>query len=172
MNRSASNKTLLLAASLLILATITRLTVHPFNMTAIGALALFAGARISNRTWAYLLPVTALLVSDLFLGFHPTMLPIYACFLFTVWLGRTLAPDASAFRIATTSMLGSVVFYLLTNLPFFYPGMYSFDLAGALESYSAALPFFRNQLFGDLLYSGLLFGAYGVAVRMPYFRVN
>jgi hypothetical protein len=34
-----------------------------------------------------------------------------------------------------------------------------------MESYIAALPFFRNSLIGDLLYTGALFGAYEVAVR-------
>ena len=41
---------------------------------------------------------------------------------------------------------------------------YEKSLAGLLESYTLALPFFRNTLLGDLFYSAVLFGAYEAVV--------
>jgi hypothetical protein len=172
MFQNERNRNAVIVGVLILLAAFTRLVVHPFNMTAIGALALFSGARMSYRNLSYLVPVSAMLVSDLFIGLHPTMLPVYACFVFSVAVGRWFSSGASALKIAFSSVFCSAVFYLVTNLPFFYPGMYSFDLQGALQSYTAALPFFRNQLFGDLFYTGLLFGLYRFAIRIPALSVR
>jgi hypothetical protein len=155
----------MIAGILVLFAAFSRLTVHPFNMTAIGAIALFSGARIPQRGLAYLIPLIALFLSDLFIGLHEGMIIVYACFLFSVFLGRQLPSGASPVRIAFTSVLGSLVFYLVTNLPFFYPGMYTPDFTGAFQSYTAALPFFRNQLMGDLVFTGALFAVYGWANR-------
>lgn len=166
MNHTAKNKQLLIAGFLVLFAAFTRLTVHPFNMTAIGAIALFSGARLPQRSLAYLVPLIALFLSDLYIGLHDGMIPVYCCFLFSVLLGRQLSENSSPLRIGATSVLGSLVFYLVTNLPFFYPGMYTPDLAGALQSYAAALPFFRNQLLGDLVFTGLLFSIHSWATRL------
>ncbi|MFM2206791.1 MAG: hypothetical protein RL213_766 [Bacteroidota bacterium] len=172
MFQNERNRNVIIAGLLVLLAAYTRLISHPFNMTAIGALALFSGARMGNRYLSYLVPVSALLVSDLIIGLHPTMFPVYACFLLTVAVGRRLSAETNALKIAASSVFCSTVFYLVTNLPFFYPGMYSFDLQGALQSYTAALPFYRNQLLGDLFYTGLLFGLYRFAVRIPALLVR
>jgi hypothetical protein len=37
--------------------------------------------------------------------------------------------------------------------------LYPKTTAGLVDCYVAAIPFFRNMLLGDLLYSALLFGA-------------
>lgn len=140
----------------------TRLIPHPFNFTAIGAMALFSGAVIRDRRLAYLIPFAAMFLSDVVLGLHPTLLPVYLCFAFSVWLGRTMNASGSVGRVVLSSLLGSLSFYLVTNLPVFYPGVYDSSLNGLVQSYTAALPFFRNQLVGDLFYSGALFGSYAV----------
>src|SRR5690606_10177970 len=51
-------------------AAATRLLPHPPNVTAITALALFGGAHFSDRRLAIGVPLLALLVSDLALGFY------------------------------------------------------------------------------------------------------
>src|SRR3989338_8337603 len=59
------------------------------------------------------------------------------------------------------SLVGSVIFYLITNFAFFYStSMYSHDLAGVMASYINAIPFFRNTILGDLFYTTIFFGSY------------
>jgi hypothetical protein len=59
-----------------------------------------------------------------------------------------------------------MLFFILTNLGVWaLTPLYPKTLSGLSECYVAALPFFRNTLAGDLLYSGLLFGGLAMAER-------
>lgn len=84
------NNTLLLAAGLLIIAAaFTRLFPHYQNFTAIGAMAVFGGSVIKDKKLAFVLPLGALLLSDICLqlftstkGFYGTsQYFVYAAFL-------------------------------------------------------------------------------------------
>ena len=149
-------------ALLLIAAAITRLVPHPFNFTAVGAMALFGGAVIQDRRIAYLLPLLVMLVTDFILGVHASMVPVYACFMFTVFLGTLIRNKQNPLTVTTCSIFSSVIFFAVTNLPIVYAdiSLYPLTWKGTIESYTAALPFFGNQLAGDLFYNGLLFGCY------------
>ena len=61
-----------LIAVVLVLA-FTRLIPHPPNVVPIAAMALFAGAFFSNRMLAYLVPLAAMIISDVIIGFHSTV---------------------------------------------------------------------------------------------------
>ena len=64
--------------AVLVLTALMRIAPHPLNFTPAGALALFAGAHILNRRLAYLVPLSALLLRDLMVGFH-IMMPAGLC---------------------------------------------------------------------------------------------
>lgn len=72
-------------------------------------------------------------------------------------------------NVILASFISASVFYLITNFAFFYPAtMYPRNIEGILASYTAALPFFRNMLVGNLVYSAVLFGSfYLLAKRFP-----
>ena len=66
------------------------------------------------------------------------------------------------------AVLGATQFYLLTNFAVWLGGdgaTYPKTVAGLLQCYVAGLPFYRNMLLGNLLYSGLFFGLYALALR-------
>lgn len=150
------------AVGLIAFAAISRfLPNHPYNFTAIGAMALFAGTAFSDKRMAYLLPIFVMALTDLYFGFHFSILPVYMCFAITVFLG-TRIKEIKLRSVIGMSLLSSFLFFLITNLPFWYAdlSLYTLDLKGTLESYYMALPFFRNQLLGDLFYNGILFGIY------------
>ena len=54
-----------LLSTLIVLPAAMRVFDHPWNFVPIGALALFAGAYFRDRTWAFVVPLGAMLVSDL-----------------------------------------------------------------------------------------------------------
>lgn len=147
--------------ALIAFAAASRFIPHPFNFTAMGAMALFAGSTLSDKRVAFLLPVIAMALTDLYFGFHFSILPVYLCFAFIVWLG-TKNHSPGPWRIAGLSLTSSIVFFLITNLPFWYANLslYSLDLKGTITSYTMALPFFGNQIAGDLFYNSVLFGSY------------
>ena len=157
------NKNLNLAVFILIViaAIASRFIPHPFNFTAVGAVALFSGAVMSDKRFAYLVPLIILFISDLILKFHFSMVPVYGCFAITVWIGSMLK-QTRWYSIAGASLISSVIFFLITNLPFWYLDLqlYPMTISGTLESYKMALPFFRNQVLGDLFFNALLFGIY------------
>jgi hypothetical protein len=150
------------ALILILFAAATRFIPGTNNFTAVGAMALFSGAVFRNKKYAFLLPIIAMFMSDIFLGFHFGLVPVYACFAFTVWMGCVIRNKISFTNVLLMSLLCSVVFYLITNLPFWYTDiqLYPNTLQGTFESYTNALPFFRNQLAGDLFYNALLFSLY------------
>jgi len=166
-----NQKQYLVIGLLVVFAIITRLIPHPFNFTAIGALALFSGAVIKNKRLAFLIPVAAMLVTDAMIGFHASMIPVYLCFIATVWIGMKMIKQINVASVPAASITSSVLFFLVTNLPFWYVdiSLYPLTWQGMMESYTAAIPFFGNQIAGDLFYSAVLFGAYSM-LRQRFFE--
>lgn len=146
---------------MVLVAAFSRLIPHPWNFTAIGAMALFGGAYFPSKKQSLFIPIAALILSDLVLGFHETMLFVYGAFLATVLIGWTLREERSVLKIGTLSLVTSAVFFLVSNLGvWIMQSMYAKTWAGLVECYVAAIPFFGNQIGGDLFFAAILFGAY------------
>ena len=144
-----------------------RLLPHPPNFSPIAAIALFSGAYLPNRAIAFVAPIAALLLSDLFLGFYPELLFVYLSVAATVLIGWAVAKRKTALTIAAAAVAGSLLFYLVTNfgvwlLMDYYPK----TAAGLVACYVAAIPFFQNTLAGDLAFAALLFGGFALAERL------
>jgi Family of unknown function (DUF6580) len=75
-------------------------------------------------------------------------------------------------NIAVAALASSVLFFLLTNLGVWATsGLYPFTMVGLVACYAAALPFFRNMLAGDFLYTLALFGGFAtMEYLMPALR--
>ncbi|HYK76446.1 MAG TPA: DUF6580 family putative transport protein, partial [Daejeonella sp.] len=113
---------------------------HMWNFTAVGALAIFSGAQFNNRSLAFIMPLAAMAVSDLFIGNGFSLL-VYAGFLAMVLCGFLIRRKVTITNIALSSIAGALVFYLTTNFAFFYPlSTYQHNLSGVIASYIAALP--------------------------------
>jgi hypothetical protein len=106
------------AVGVAVFAGLVRLIPHPHNLTPVGALGLFAGARLRSG-WAFAVPLAVMAGSDLLLwwisGYAPFNWFVYGSFLLTVLLGRLLLRNAGAGRIALVSVASSLQFFLLTN---------------------------------------------------------
>lgn len=141
---------------------VLRVVPHAANFTPIGAIALFGGTYL-NKKYALLVPLIAMAVSDVFIGFDSleSRLVVYGSILAAGAMGLWLRTRKNVYTITGAAIASSVIFFLVTNLPVFYPAsMYPHTWAGALASYTNALPFFRNSLMGDLVYTAALFGGY------------
>jgi hypothetical protein len=156
----------ILAATMVVLAAAVRIAPHPVNSTPIGAMALFAGAMFRDRRVALLFPLAALFAGDLFVGFHRLMPVVYASFLLNVLIGTWLASRRSVPRIGGAVLLGSLQFFLITNLAVWqFLGTFPHTFAGLGACYLAGLPLFGNTLGGDALYAALFFGFFALAER-------
>jgi vitamin B12 transporter len=149
---------------LVLLGALSRLIPHPPNFAALGAVALYAGARLPGR-WAWSVPLAAMALSDLFLDFGTgrravsvSRVVIYATFAAVVFVGRWAREKASPARLAALSVSASLLFFLTSNLVVCAGDpMYPKTPAGLLLCYAAAIPFFWNTLAADLLGTALLF---------------
>lgn len=145
---------------IIVFAVILRLLPHPPNFAPIAAMALFGGAYLDKK-YALIVPLLAMLISDLFLGLHQTMVFVYGSFLLTGLIGLWLKKHKSLKNILLATISSSILFFLITNFGVwlvwdFYPK----DFYGLIQSYILATPFFRNTILGDLFYTGLFFGSY------------
>lgn len=142
---------------------------HTWNFTAVGALAIFAGAQFSDKRLAFIMPLAAMALSDLLFLNNGFSLVVYTGFIVMVACGFLIRNKVNTMNVILASFISASVFYLITNFAFFYPAtMYPRNIEGILASYTAALPFFRNMLVGNLVYSAVLFGSfYLLAKRFP-----
>jgi hypothetical protein len=68
--------------------------------------------------------------------------------------------------VAAGILAGSTLFFLVTNFACWAGyGLYPHTLEGVVQSYVAALPFYRWTLLGDACYATVLFGGLALAER-------
>lgn len=138
-----------------------RLMPHLPNVSPVAAMALFGGAYFSDKRLAMIVPMLALLLSDLFLGLHQTMIFVYAGFAITVVLGMWLQHHISVVNTALAAVIASVIFFLLTNMGVWLTStLYPASVEGLMQACVAGIPFFQNSLLGNLVFTALIFGGY------------
>lgn len=153
-------------AGMILLAAMSRLVAHPWNLTPITGMALFAGAHFSSRKAAMLIPLAALFLSDCILGFYSTMTFTYLSFGLIVLLGHGLRGHISFTRVTAASLMGSILFFVVTNFAHWaFTAQYPKSFQGLAACFTMAIPFFRNAILGDAFYSALLFGSFTLAER-------
>ena len=161
-----------LIGGIVIFGALLRLVPHWPNFTPIAAMALFGGAYIKKKHLAFLVPVAALLISDLFLGFHKWMIAVYVSFALVVGIGMLLRNRVRMGSVLLATVSASLLFFIITNFAVwigspFYPQ----NMAGLLESYTLAIPFLNNGILGDLFFSTVFFGGFYLAQqRYPALR--
>lgn len=174
--RAIRRTTMILAAWLILSGVVLRVLRHyglidlPPNFAPVSALAMFAAVTLPRR-WALAVPVTLMFLSDWLIGWYnlPIMLTVYASFGVSTLIGFWLKRRVTIGRVIGSSVVGSVFFFLATNAADWGFGTwYAHTPAGLMQAYAAGLPFFRNTVLGDLVYTGLAFGVYGAV--MVYFR--
>lgn len=160
------NPRFLALVAIILAAAASRLIPHPPNLTPVTAVALFAGAQFADKRLAFLVPLSALLASDPMLGFYPHMEIVYLSFASIVCIGFWLQARRTPAPIAGAALASSLLFFAITNFGVWAFGpLYPKSLDGLIACYVAAIPFFRNMLLGDLLYTALLFGGFALLER-------
>jgi len=162
MNWKTISPRFIFITSAIVLAAVSRLMPHFPNFAPIAAMALFGGACYSNRTMAFLLPLLAMLLSDIFIGFHNTLVYVYAGFIVTTFIGIQLK-NTKVHSIAIGSLLSSVLFFIITNFGVWAAGGGLNSGTGLVNTYVLGIPFFGATMLGDLFYNGILFGAFYLA---------
>jgi hypothetical protein len=175
----------LVLAGLIFVAALTRLLPHPPNFSPVEAIALFGGAYFASRQWAAIVPMLAMLVSDVALGVmhggdYATYLggasfwSVYACIGLSVLLGLRLRGRVTGARVLQYTVIGSLVFFAMTNFAAWLSDpMYPRTAGGLAAAYIAGIPFYRWTLLGTMTYGAILFGGFSLLRhRLPALRAQ
>lgn len=153
------------ALVLLAIGVLFRLLPHTANFAPVGAIALFGGAVLSARL-AWWLPVAIMIISDLVLGLHGTILFTWGGFLLVALFGMTLRNTNNWVRIPFGALGAATIFFIVSNFGVWVEGkLYPHTWQGLIDCFVMAIPFFKISLVADLLFSTALFGAYALATR-------
>lgn len=142
---------------LVFIGIVGRLIPHLPNMTALGAIALKGRERFGYA--GLLIPIAAMLLSDIVIGFYDwrILISVYASYILFGTLGSLLR-HASPFKTSLIATLGSILFFLITNAAVWaFSPLYPHTTGGLLACYIAAVPFLASMLLGDIVYSVALF---------------
>ncbi|MBL1294356.1 MAG: hypothetical protein COB61_010865 [Thiotrichales bacterium] len=159
--------------AIILFAVFSRILPHPPNFTAIGAMALFAGAFLPFAI-AWFIPIVAMVISDLVIN-NTVYAELYNQFVWVTpgaaWsmlavaliavLGSKMLAKVSFMRVFGAGFFAALIFFLVSNIgPWLTLDIYPNTLSGLMAAYVAAIPFFGNTLLGNLFFCMLLFGGF------------
>jgi hypothetical protein len=170
--KTTTKQNILAASAIILLGAVSRFIPHPFNFTPIGAMALFGGASINRKQFAFIIPVAALLISNCLFelqsagsGFNAQLIWVYGSMLLITGMGLLLRNRDHKQSLLLASLTGSVLFFLITNFGVWFAGFYGAGFSGLMNCYVAGVPFFGGTLVGDLFYNAVFFGAFALYER-------
>jgi len=150
-----------------VIATALHLVPHPFGVSPVGAMALYAGALGAPRSgWA--VPMLPLFGAGLLFGFYD---PVVMAFVFggialSTFAGRWLLRGERGYRrFAAAILLGATVFFLVSNFAVWLVGMYPPTLAGLVACYVNGLPYLGQAMLVDAAFCFVLFGLHAALHR-------
>jgi hypothetical protein len=140
---------------------LVRLVPHAPGLWPFAASALFAGRMLRLPALAIVVPVVAVLVSNLVLPGDDWRITLAVCLAVALpaLLGIASRRWHGAVPVIVAMLASSVAFFVVTNFAVWAFGtMYPQTGAGLVACYIAALPFLDKTVFGDLFWCAVLFG--------------
>lgn len=172
---------------MILLAAFSRIIPHMPNFSPLGAIGLFGAAYFAKKWQAFLIPIAATWLSDLFINnviyaqYYPKFTWFYQGFywqygsylliaLAGVFIFRKINPQ----RVIAGALTSTAIFFLVSNFGCWIGSTtYPQNFGGLMTCYVAGIPFLKGTLFGDLFYSGVLFGAFALAQKQfPVLRIE
>ncbi len=152
----------ILITLIIFLISLSRIFPHPPNFTPILALAIFGGAFLPNKKTALFLPIGAMFLSDLFIGFHSQIFAVYGSIILLSYLGNIMEKK-NIRNLAITGISGSLIFFIITNFSVWLGGkLYPLNVDGLIQCYIMAIPFFHNTLISTFVFLAVLFTGYSL----------
>lgn len=175
------NRAVLLSFALLIIsASLYRVWEgRPWGFAPQIAMAVFAGAVIKDKKWAFIIPLVSMLLSDTLFqvlyvnglsgtpGFYKGQMTNHILFTSLTAFGF-LIKRINWLNVLAVSLAAPTAFFLVSNfLVWLGGGGYAHPktLNGLMLTYNDGLPFYRGSLEATVLFSALFFGTYILVQR-------
>ena len=176
LKKQMKKQDILILSAVMLALVLIRVYFNIPNFNPLGAIALMGGVLFGRNLLAFLIPVSALFVGDLLLAsnnalnqdylFSASFLTVYASFGIMIALGMLLAKKPSLSSVMGGSLLAAIAFFAVTNagawitLPD-YPKPFN----GLMSAYTAGIPFFRNTLISQVVFSIVIYTVYSFATQ-------
>ena len=154
----------MIAYILIIFGFLMRLLPHMPNMVPVAAIALFAGAYLDKRIVPWV-PLAIMIASDLIIGLHGVVFYTWGAFILIGFLGMGLKKHRTPGNIFVSTVFAACLFFVITNFGVWL-AWYPRSWEGFAACFIRAIPFFRNTLVGNLVFSAVLFGSYELARKL------
>jgi hypothetical protein len=150
---------------------------RPFGFAPQWAMAVFAGAVIKDKKWAFIIPVLSMFISDLLYqvlyiggltnmqGFYEGQWQNYLLFALLVLVGMAVK-KINVLQIAVASVAAPTLYFLASNFLVWASNGNTRGLDrpktfnGLMLCYSDGIPFYRMSILATLVFSAILFGSY------------
>ena len=160
--------------AIIVLAAFSRIIPHMPNFSPLGAIGLFGAAHFEKKWKAFLIPIAATWLSDLFINnviyaqyypqftwFYDGFYWQYGSYLLITLVGLLIFKKISVSKVLLGGLVSTTIFFTVSNFgcwlgSTFYPQ----NITGLSACYVAGIPFLNGTLLGDLFYSAVLFGGY------------
>jgi hypothetical protein len=155
---------------------------RPWGFAPQIAIALFGGAVIKDKKWAFALPVFSMFLSDLLYQglYNAGLTPIYG-FYQGQWVNYCLVAimvvcgfaikKINIVNVLAASLIAPTIFFLLSNFTT-WSGLAGprgldrpFTFQGLLMAYADGISFYKGSIGGTLFFAALLFGGYYFITR-------
>ena len=150
---------------------------RPFGFAPQWAMAIYAGAVIKDKRWAFIMPVLSMFVSDLFYhvlyiggisnmpGFYEGQWQNYLLFTLLVFVGLAVK-KLNVLQIGIASVTAPTFYFLVSNFLVWASNgatrglnrPKNFD--GLMLCYADGIPFYKMSILATLVFSAILFGSY------------
>ena len=150
---------------------------RPYGFAPQWAMAVFAGAVIKDRKWAFIIPVLSMFISDLFYqalymggitnmqGFYEGQWQNYLLFTLLVFVGMAIK-KLNVLQIIAASIAAPTLYFLASNFLVWASNGTTRGLDrpktldGLMLCYTDGIPFYRTSILATLVFSAILFGSY------------
>ena len=143
---------------ILVILALGRIIPHTPNFTPILATAIYTPYMVNDKWIAVLIPLSAMFIADIIIGFHPYMLWVYGAIgLSTLISSWSMRFNKKYIQLGVMAILSSILFFIITNFAVwaiwdYYPK----TIDGLLLCYIKAIPFFQNTLLGTIIYTAII----------------
>lgn len=153
---------------------------RPFGFAPQWALAIFGGAVIKDKKWAFIMPVLSMFISDLlYQGLYMAGYTPIEGFYEGQWINYLLFASVTVFgffikritvlNVFIMSLVAPTYFFIVSNF-LTWAGVgeyveYPRTWDGLVACYVAAWPFYRMSLLSTLVFSAVLFGSWYLIMR-------
>jgi hypothetical protein len=161
---------LLLVAFLISFDVAARLLPHAAGVWPFAASALFAGRMLRIPGLAVIVPLAAVLLSNVALAGDDWRITLVVCAAITLpaFAGMLIRRWPGAVPVIAAMLSCSLIFFVTTNFAVWaFSGMYPLTWQGLTQCFIAALPFLDKTVLGDLFWTAVLFGGAWLMQHVP-----